>query len=75
MSQVNRRARARRYVNRHFPALRDVEPLHSTRDHGGAKLHVYTFKKEFAVQGGTLLRVVRVSVDAEGKIVKAVSSK
>jgi len=75
MSQVNRRGQARRYVNEHFPALRGVEPVHSTRHRKGIKLHVYTFRKEVAVQGGTLVRVVRVSVDAEGKIVKAVSSK
>jgi len=75
MSQVQSRERARSYVRKHFPSLRDVEPVLTTRRHGGAKLHVYTFKKKFAVQGGTLSRVVRIFVNAEGKIVKAVSSK
>jgi len=75
MRQANKRQRAKRYVSRHFPALRDVEPVHSTRSHKGTKLDVYTFKKEFSVEGGTLVRVVRVSVDAEGKIAKAVSSR
>lgn len=75
MKQVNCRERARSYIHKHFPSLKDVEPVHTTRHHGETKLHVYTFKKKFAVQGGTLSRVVRVFVSAEGKIVKAISSK
>lgn len=75
MNQAQARERATSYVRRHFPSLRDVEPVHTTRRHEGAKLQVYTFKRKFAVQGGTLSRIVRIFVNEEGKIVKAVSSK
>ncbi len=75
MKQVNCKERARSYVRQHFPSLKDVEPVHTTRRHGESKLHVYTFKKQFSVQGGTLSRIVRIFVSAEGEIVKAISSK
>lgn len=75
VKQVNYKECARSYVHQHFPSLEDVEPMHTTRRHGETKLHVYTFEKKFAVPGGTLSHVVRVFVSAEGKIVKAISSK
>ena len=75
MKRVDCREQARGYVHRNFPSLKEVEPVHTTRRHGETNLHVYTFKKKFAVQGGTLSRVVRVFVSVEGEIVKAVSSK
>jgi hypothetical protein len=75
MEEASRRGRAKSHVEGHFPSMRDVEPTHSTRRQGEAMLHVYTFKKKFTVEGGTLSQVIRVFVDEAGKVVKAVSSK
>jgi len=75
VKQVTCRDQARSYVHKHFPSLEDVNPMHTTRRHGEIELHVYTFRKRFAVPGGTLSQVVRVLVSAEGKIVKAIASR
>jgi hypothetical protein len=75
MKQVDREAKARGYIRKHFPILKDVEPAHTTRRRGESRVHVYTFKKEFAVSDGAMSYIVRVLVNEEGKIVKAISSK
>jgi len=75
MKRVNHQERARDYVRNRFPSLKDIEPTHTTRGCGENTLHVYTFKGVFTVSGGTISRVVRVFVNKEGEIVKAISSK
>jgi hypothetical protein len=75
VNQVNYRDQARSYVHKHFPSLENIEPMHTTRLHGQTRLHVYTFEREYTVPGGVLSQMVRVLVSAEGKILKAVSSR
>jgi hypothetical protein len=75
VNQINYRDQARTYVNKHFPSLENIEPMHTTRLHGRTQLHVYTFEREYAIPGGVLSQMVRVFVSAEGKIVKAISSR
>jgi len=75
VKHINCKDQARSYVHKHFPSLVDVKPMHTTRCHGETELHVYTFEKRFTVPGGSLSQVVRVFVSAEGKIVKAISSR
>jgi len=60
-------------VARKFPSLAGVPP--SVRRSG--ENEVYTFQKKLAtaVGGPSLRQVVRVTVDAAGRIVKVVASK
>ena len=75
MDQATYRRQAKNYVCKHFPNLKGVQPDHIIRHLGESRLHIYTFKKQFTVSGGILSRVVRVHVNDEGRVVKAVSSK
>jgi hypothetical protein len=74
-------ARAKKAAREAFPEMAGVEPSVSTRKtHGkggiGMPLHVLTFQKSVSLpDGGHMARVVRVTMDGRGEIVKLSSSK
>jgi hypothetical protein len=72
-------ARAKKAAREAFPEMAGVEPSVSTRKvhgKGGTSLHVLTFQKSVSLpDGGHLARVVRVTLDEQGEIVKVSSSR
>ncbi len=72
-------ARAKKAAREAAPEMADVEPTISTRvAHGksGATVHILTFQKKVALPDGVCLkRVVRVTMDERGEIIKVSSSK
>jgi hypothetical protein len=82
LSKIDPRAiaRAKSVVRERFPEMAGVEPTVSTRgavSKGGAgATHVLTFRKDVPLPDGKhLARLVRVTIDARGEIVKLASSK
>jgi hypothetical protein len=72
-------ARAQKAAREAFPEMAGIEPSVSSRmvrGKGGVALHVLTFKKSISLpDGGHMARVVRVTMDEQGEIVKVSSSK
>ena len=75
-------AKAKRVVREKFPDMAGVEPTVSVQraQRKGAKsvgtLYVLTFKKAVRLEDGpSLQRVVRVTMDPSGEIVKITSSR
>jgi len=71
--------RAKKAAREAAPEMAGVEPSISTRvAHGksGATVHILTFQKEMRLpDGARLKRVVRVTMDEQGEILKVSSSK
>lgn len=75
-------AKAKEIVSRKFPEIAGTEPTVSTRKarckggEGTETLYVLTFQKGILLEdGGRLMRVVRVTMDQRGKMIKLTSSK
>ncbi len=72
-------ARAKKAAREASPEMAGVEPTISTRvahGKGGATVHILTFQKNVTLpDGARLKRVVRVTMDEQGEIVKVSSSK
>lgn len=72
-------AQAKKAAREAAPEMAGVEPTISTRvAHGksGATVHVLTFQKDIGLPDGAhLKRVVRVTIDEQGEIIKVSSSK
>jgi hypothetical protein len=64
---------ARDYLRRHFPEMEGAE---LATGQASDMVTVYTFRKSFTTPDGVrLARLVRISIDQEGKVVKVVTSK
>ncbi len=64
---------AKEYVRRHFPELADVEPTGSQPAPG---ITVFTFRKMFETpDGGRLPQTVKVTVGADGAVIRTAASK
>lgn len=72
-------ARAKKAAREVLPEMAGVEPTISTRvahGKGGATVHILTFRKEITLPDGACLkRIVRVTMDEQGEILKISSSK
>ncbi len=82
---------AKSEIYRRYPEMRGVEPIveeHTTpypilkkpgqpsSEIARGKIYLLTFKKEFKAQDGTnITQIVRVTVDSEGRIIKAIMSR
>jgi hypothetical protein len=65
--------RVKDLVGRRYPELADVEPAVAVLDNGS---QVVTFRKALATpDGATIRRVVRVTVDAQGNVLKVNESR
>lgn len=64
---------AKEYVRQHFPEMRETEPTASEPAPG---ITVFSFRKTFETpDGARLSQTVRVTLDQDGKVIKATSSK
>ncbi len=64
---------AREYVRDHFPEMADVEPVTSEPAPG---VTIFSFKKTLeTADGAKLPQVLRVTVGADGQVLKAITSK
>lgn len=72
-------AKARQTVYAQFPEMRGVEPTLATRAVPGApprSIYVLTFKQQVTLSGSeSLNRLVRVTLNQDGAIVKIASSR
>ncbi len=74
-------SKAARIVRQRFPEMAGVEPKVSAKQaHAKSKksgpLYLLTFQKTIALpDGGRMTRVVRVTVDQEGEVLKVTSSR
>lgn len=75
-------SKAKETVRKKFPEMTGIKPTVSARKAGskGGKgtetLYVLTFQKSILLEdGGHLMRVVRITMDQRGKIIKLTTSK
>ena len=61
-------SRAKDLIKRRYPELAGVEPIVATLDNSA---RVLTFRKELPTpNGASIRRIVRVTIDAQGNIIK-----
>lgn len=74
--------KAKEIVRKKFPEMADTEPTVSTRKahskgtESPETLYVLTFRKNILLEdGGCLIRVVRITMNQRGRMIKLTSSK